>query len=91
MYLKLHISNRDVKEHLTGGVIPKRVPYIRICNGTIGPGARHINVSVDHILELLTNANEVMTWSERQKAYAIKAAESYEQVDVGFCADDIPF
>lgn len=101
MYFTLKVSSRSVKNHRNPDKrIPARVPYICVSNGTIGQGARHININIDDLLELMTEAGEIMPWAERMRLYEAEekaaeekaAAESYwPSKYLGFTADDIPF
>lgn len=102
MYLFTKVSNRNVKSHSEyNKQIAKGERYVRVCNGTIGKGARHINVPLELVLKdfSLEEITKAYWQSRKEETRSIDYKydtffDDYKKEDnqaLDFCADDIPF
>lgn len=106
MYLSTKISKRNVKSHAEyNKQIPKGKKYVRVSNGTIGAGARHVNIPLELVLKdfSLEEITQAYWQSRKEESSSIdykydtffedyeKEANEYASKARDFCADDIPF
>jgi hypothetical protein len=95
MFNYIKTSKRNVKSHREyNKQIPKGTKYIRISNGTIGPGARHINIPLEILLQgfTLEEITQAYWLAKQEKTRSIDYQyESWPEPSLNIMADDIPF
>lgn len=80
MYFSTKVSKRNVKSHLEyNKQIPSGIKYVKLCNGTIGKGARSSNIPLELILKEFTT-DEVLE--------ALQLSRKEESRSVDFVYDD---
>lgn len=96
MHIFKKVSKRNVKSHPEyNKQIPKGTKYLCVSNGTIGPGARHINIPLEVALKGFTLEEITQAYWLAQKDQTRSVDHEYETWPTNtvpdFAADDIPF